>query len=404
MKARAPALILICMIAAVFVWGVLQIFDMRFSRGDIYRPYSSLRADPLGTRIFYESLERISNIHVGRNEDSSNQFELAGNLVFFYVGTYGLILTEKELVDLEKFIKNGGRFVLTFYPQGPSSHLNGETDPTHSATASPTPTPRNGEDEVTTRKVFSLRDIAKRWNFTIGINDKFETTDATASISTVEGTIPWHSAAAFENIGPAWRTIYSIANRPVVIESDLGKGTIVLATDSYLLSNEAMRHDRRPAFLAWLVGDKGRVVFDEVHHGVSEVPGVSTLIRRYRLGGFVLAALVTAILLCWKNMVRLVPVEATRSGTEEFVSGKESFAGLTSLFRRNIAPSELTEVCFSEWNKSLPRAARSVQLTADRVRAAMEKFRRDNRSHRNPVDVYREISRIINEKKWKRST
>jgi hypothetical protein len=34
----------------------------------------------------------------------------------------------------------------------------------------------------------------------------------------------------------------------------------------------------------------------------------------------------------------------------------------------------------------------------------MQQFRKDNKTQRDPLEVYREISRIIGEKKWKRST
>jgi hypothetical protein len=402
MKARAPAVIVICLLATIFVWGLLQIFDMRFSRGDIYPPYSSLRTDPLGTRIFYESLEHLSNMDVVRNQSSYKQFAVAENVAFFYVGARGLSLTDKELTDLEKFINRGGRFVFTFYPQGNKSWLVENAKPTPSA--SPVSNKKKKEDDAESKKIFLLTDVQQRWEFHLAAENKFEVTDATTAVPGIDRAIPWHSSLSFQTLGAAWHPVYSIGERPVVIERAMGNGTIVMASDSYFLSNEAMRRDRRASFLAWLVGDKRRVMFDEVHHGVREVAGVSTLIRRYRLGGFVAAALLIAILLCWKNMVHLVPAAANRPEGDEFVSGKESFAGLTSLFRRNIAPSEVAEVCYSEWNKSLPRAARSVQLTADRVRAAMEEFRRENKPHRNPVDVYREISRIINEKKWKRRT
>lgn len=403
MKRRALVLLLVCLIAVAFIWGVLEIFDMRFARGDIYPPYSSLRADPLGTRVLYQSLGRLSNINTARNQDSAREFALPPDSASFYIGTSGLVVTEKELLDLEAFIKKGGRFVLTFYPQGRSSSLATLTDSSPTPTPTPSPTAKDAEDKVALPKVFVLRDIAKRWEFGIQIDKEHEPKDASARISGVEAALPWHSSAAFDKLGSAWRTIYAVADRPVVIERRLGSGTIVLATDSYFLSNEAMRRDRRPSFLACLVGDKPRVVFDEVHHGISEVAGVSTLIRRYRLGGFVIAALITAILATWKNVVRLVPASAMPSEGEEFVSGKESFAGLTSLFRRNIAPSELAEVCYAEWSGSLPRASRSVQLTADRVRVAMEEVRNENRTQRDPVEVYRRISGIISNTKWKRS-
>ena len=49
-----PALIV------VFGAGVIRLFQLRFEAGDVYPPYSSYRADPLGTRALYQSLENLN--------------------------------------------------------------------------------------------------------------------------------------------------------------------------------------------------------------------------------------------------------------------------------------------------------------------------------------------------------
>ena len=41
-----------------------HLFQLRFEQGDIYPAYSSLRADPLGTKVFYESLETLPGLSV----------------------------------------------------------------------------------------------------------------------------------------------------------------------------------------------------------------------------------------------------------------------------------------------------------------------------------------------------
>jgi hypothetical protein len=68
----------------------------------------------------------------------------------------------------------------------------------------------------------------------------------------------------------------------VVVERQVGRGTIVMASDSYFLSNEALQRDRHADLLAWLVGSGTQVVFDEAHLGIVEKPGVATLMRKYR--------------------------------------------------------------------------------------------------------------------------
>ena len=53
---------------AIFIWAILQLFEVRFSRGDVYPAYSTLRTDPLGAKAFYESLAHVDQLEVSRNE------------------------------------------------------------------------------------------------------------------------------------------------------------------------------------------------------------------------------------------------------------------------------------------------------------------------------------------------
>ena len=59
--------VLIIALAACFVLGLWKLYELRFTAGDIYPQYSSLRADPLGTKALYESLQRIPDISTARN-------------------------------------------------------------------------------------------------------------------------------------------------------------------------------------------------------------------------------------------------------------------------------------------------------------------------------------------------
>ena len=89
--------------------------------------------------------------------------------------------------------------------------------------------------------------------------------------------LEWHSGAILTNLDKAWRTIYARGTNPVVVERKFGSGTVVLATDSYFLSNEALRKERHAELLAWLVGPGRAVVFDEAHFGIVETSGVASL-------------------------------------------------------------------------------------------------------------------------------
>src|SRR5580704_332532 len=58
--------VLFAAILAGFVIGIIHLFQLRFNSGDIYPAYSSLRADPLGVKMLYESLDRLPGISVDR--------------------------------------------------------------------------------------------------------------------------------------------------------------------------------------------------------------------------------------------------------------------------------------------------------------------------------------------------
>ena len=55
-------------------------------------------------------------------------------------------------------------------------------------------------------------------------------------------SLPWYSTLFFKLQDNTWRTIYARADEPVVIERSYMKGSIVLISDSFLISNEAMKH------------------------------------------------------------------------------------------------------------------------------------------------------------------
>src|SRR5204863_8754750 len=66
---RKPLLTLVCalLLAVLFCYGVSRLFVLRYERGDVYPPYSTLRADPLGTKGIYEALDQLPGVNAERN-------------------------------------------------------------------------------------------------------------------------------------------------------------------------------------------------------------------------------------------------------------------------------------------------------------------------------------------------
>ncbi len=73
MMNRKLPLILLFVCAAAFALGIARLFQLRFETGDVYPPYYSLRADPLGTSALYESLDRMPGISTSRDYSVNNQ-------------------------------------------------------------------------------------------------------------------------------------------------------------------------------------------------------------------------------------------------------------------------------------------------------------------------------------------
>ena len=54
-------------LSAVFAGGVLYLFNRQFAAGGVYPEYSTLRSDPAGAKLIFESLRRLPGVTVARN-------------------------------------------------------------------------------------------------------------------------------------------------------------------------------------------------------------------------------------------------------------------------------------------------------------------------------------------------
>ncbi|MCB1235624.1 MAG: hypothetical protein KDM91_11180, partial [Verrucomicrobiae bacterium] len=210
-------------------------------------------------------------------------------------------------------------------------------------------------------------------------------------------TLPnWHSQYRFVPGSDAWKIAATVGGKPVAIERPLGKGTLVVTTDTFFASNEALWSEADPAFLLWLTGGKSRVVFDETIHGTVESGGTVLLLRRYRLHGLLVGILVFVALLAWKSASSLAPgseeIERGLSGGGEAVSGEESVSGFVRLLRRSIPPKRLLAQCLAAYRESSPgRESRRQAEAADRLLASHE----TSPSTLKAADAYARIAAVL---------
>ena len=435
---RKPLLTLFCALAlaAAFFYGVTRLFVLRYERGDVYPPYSTLRADPLGTKGIYDALDQLPGVEASRHFRALPKLKPAGPITLVYPGVaHRAYWEDRELRHFNGLVLAGTRAVFTFLPfeSAPLSAEEKRADAEErakkekareekkkprgkklgagqkDADAKPADEKKadgdkksddkkdEDEEDRETTPAISFGEVANRWGFSFDYlpADKEKSFDRQAVLadekSKLEPKLTWHTALCFKDLKPEWRVLYRCAEKPVVIERRFGRGSIVLAADSFFLSNEALRDERHPKLLAWLFEGPSTLVFDEEHHGVRDDPGIASLARKYRLHGVVAGILLIAALFVWKNAVRFIPAYADSTRDGDVVIGKESGEGFTNLLRRTIKPSEILAVCAAEWRKSATHPA-AEQARVEELLA--ENHARPTRQ-RNPVSTYQSIAQTL---------
>jgi hypothetical protein len=214
---------------------------------------------------------------------------------------------------------------------------------------------------------------------------------------------PWHGDIVMNDPGADWTVLYRNDAGPVLAERKRGPGSIVIVTDSYLVSNEALVRDRQPALLAWLAGPSNRIVFDEAHHGIMETPGIASLARKYRLFGGAAALLVLAGLFIWKNSSSLSPARTDTQSSPDIIVGRNAATGFIGLLRRNISADRILDVCLEEWRKSFAHGTKF----STREKAAAEEIAQAEAAlpprERDAAAAYEKIRTALHRRSAKRS-
>ena len=373
MRSKLVALFVFLLVAG-FVAGLIGLFSLRFRAGDIYPYYSSLRADPLGTKAYYEALQDCCGLTVERNFRPFGFRKNDSGAAIFFAGIQKRdlnVVSETEASDLQFFLSNGGRLIFTYLPD------NKDEEPERNY--GEIPKDENGEE-------LKLVSLAEKWQFSVVNIASVPDLPATRSASAparLPSEISAHTRLRFANLGRQWQTLYKVENHPVVIERKIGRGSILLATISYFLSNEAMVRERRPELLLYILGGKQKAVFDEFHNGVSVDPGVASLLRKYHLEWTIAGLLLVAALFIWRNSMPLVP-PARRSASALLSEGKDAASGLTNLLRRNVPAREIMDLCYNEWRKS-PQSKNKVEAVGSMIKSARSK----------PQEQYNAISEML---------
>ncbi len=388
-------------IVILFFYGIIELLITRFEAGDIYPAYSSYRSDPLGSKAFYEGLRLLPQVDAARNIEPLSRLSGASGTVLFLFGMdpHSLSVTRKETLRIiEDIARIGGRVIIAFAPTdnkplSPSEKINAEKEGKEETEEKNADVDKNKEEkEGPYEKEFV--DLQKRWLVeTAYSNNTDKVATLVASEKALPASLPWHSTLFFKPQDDTWRTVYARGDEPVIIERSYMKGSIVLISDSFMISNEAMKHFRHAGFLAWLCGNHQKIIFDETHLSISRKAGIVSLIRKYGLVPFFMSLIVLALLAVWRQSTGLVPPqkEDERVAVD---TGKDSLTGFTSLLRRNISPHEILTACLSEWKRSFTHGARDLSALLPRMEKIIAQDRALPKRKRDPVRTYRALSAL----------
>jgi len=385
------------LMACAFGFGLHLLLAERFYRGDSYPPYSSFRSDPLGARALYLALDRVPGIEARRNFTKISRLSRERGTTFFFLGVDGASMglkSEKELRELEELAQRGNRLVIALTP------LSGKVEDADSPES-------KGGGNASPGKGKPAEPPLSRWGLALeripGSGNPLKRPLAARRAEAETGlpdSISLRSNIWFRADGNLWKTLYSAAGYPVMVERVFGRGSLVLLADSYPAGNKSLKEERHSGLLLRLLGGNRTAVFDESHLGVFERPGIMSLMVKYRLIPFLSALMLLACLCLWRNAVPLVPSRdrghADASGVG---NGRDAVGGLVNLLRRNIPPVDLLDVCFGEWKKSFPREFRDSPDTLASLRSIAAAEAKKSPAKRDPAEGYRRMTRIIAERK-----
>jgi len=399
---RHGSTLALILVLAILAGGLTQLFRLRLGQGDIYPVYSSLRADPLGTLALHDGLRQLPGLHVERRLKSLASLEAATPQTILLAGfaeRQWTKVTTAEFDALNAAVRAGSRLVITMHAKtSDQAEADDEEEKADVTTKKPSAKKPEKKSEPKEKEVDPVlekirpkvvyADLVKRWGISLLSREALDAkTGARLAVEVTEklpAQVGWRSELYFKPVPESgWRVLYRRGGEAVLVERQLGRGTIVLAADSYFLSNEAMQDDRPTALLTWMVGPHSRVVFDESHLGVVVDPGIAALARRYGLSGAFFTLLLLAALFVWRRMALFVPPPEE---TRELALAYHPAAGLEALLHRAVPAGELVAVGVDEWRRTA-NAADAARVAAALASAppqasAIERYNLLNRALR----------------------
>lgn len=374
---RGP-LLAAAIFAAVFAILLLMAHQNQSTTSDMG---SSLRQDPYGTSLLFDSYER-AGYHVERSqtEDALSSRD-ASQTTAFFMGGYpsdwepedGKIQTGGKFRErLESFLARGGRVVLV----EPAWNLKSESQ----------------DWEIENKWSQAAHESGPTW-----VSPHLDAMPPDSEMMYLAANAPWLKTDAH------WTALYAApvdadvkahsSTRVYMAMRQVGRGELIAASQQSFLLNETIKTHPNPVLLDFLAGGRPQIWVDETLHGLHQDEGVLWLVQRYRLQAALMLFWATLLALLWNMNGDLVRRPARDWSAEIIRHGEVAGVAGQRLLQRSIAPDRVVAECWEQFRRRSPQDAQAISADPDwgpRLRTALAK---------RPLAGYNELKDLITERR-----
>src|SRR5579863_7783401 len=365
--------------AAVFAILLLMARQNQSNTSDMG---SSLREDPYGTSLLFDSYAR-AGYRVDRSQDEDSLADQdAPKTTAFFIGGFGFGFPENEventrgadkfLAQLEDFLSRGGRVVLIEHAgklRSKSQDWEVENHWSH---------PDQPSSPTWVSPDLSVMPTGSEMMF-LNANIPWLKTDShwtALYLRTVEGDV--------KNKG---------STRVYMAMRKVGKGELVAVSQEWFLVNETIKSHPNPVLLDFLTGGRPGIWVDESLHGLQQDKGVLWLVQRYRLQPALMLFWGALLALLWSMSGDLMRRPARDQIAQIMRHGESAGVAGRRLLQRSIGAESVVAECWNQFRRRSPQDAQSISADprfGQRLRAALQLL---------PLAGYRELSQLIVERR-----
>jgi len=343
---------------------------------------SSLREDPYGTSLLFDSYGRAGyQVKRSQDEDSLSD-QNASKTTAFFIGGYPSddwnrenrkLRTEGKFRGrLEDFLARGGRIVLIEHAWELKSQSQGW--------------------EIENKWKQTPHESKPKW-----ISPDLRAMPAASEMMYLAADAPWLKTDAH------WTTLYAgsvEANAKAdtslhvyMAMRRVGKGELVAASQESFLLNEAIKTHPNPVLLDFLAGGRPVIWVDETLHGLHQDQGVLWLVQRYRLQAALMLFWATLLVLLWSMSGDLVRRPTRDRNAQIIRHGEGAGVAARRLLQRSIASEQVVAECWEQFRRRSPQDAQAISADprcGPRLRAALAQ---------PPLAGYKELRQLIAERR-----